>query len=194
MDKESSQTGTYIVLAVIAAIFLMHVKSAYVEVDYVVSTIDNRRYLVQNLPDKRDAVRLLSRVNRRLERLVARMKARYPDDAEVQFMAHNYNPDNVSEGSQQDGYTSYSVGKGEKIVLCIRTDDRLERMNTIMYVAIHELAHVMTREYGHTPGFWSNFERLLDEAVAAGLYRKEDYASKPQPYCGIEINSSVLYN
>jgi hypothetical protein len=37
--------------------------------------------------------------------------------------------------------------------------------NVCLYVAIHELGHVMTAELGHTDTFWSNNKRLLKEAI-----------------------------
>jgi hypothetical protein len=61
-----------------------------------------------------------------------------------------------------------------------------------MYVAIHELGHLMTEEIGHPQSFWGNFKILLKEAVNLGLYTKTDYAMKPVEYCGINIKSSVL--
>ena len=48
---------------------------------------------------------------------------------------------------------SFNLNKGEKVVLCIRTRDKKEELieeNTITFVAIHELAHVMTKSVGHT--------------------------------------------
>jgi hypothetical protein len=57
---------------------------------------------------------------------------------------------------------------------------------------VHELAHIMTTEIGHTPLFWSNFRFLLREAVDIGLYKKVDYFKEPSDYCGIKINSSVI--
>jgi hypothetical protein len=59
-------------------------------------------------------------------------------------------------------------------------------------LCIHELAHLMTREVGHTPGFWANFRLLLSEARSLGIYKLEDYAAAPQAYCGITISSNVL--
>lgn len=64
--------------------------------------------------------------------------------------------------------------------------------NTLTFVGIHELAHLMTTEVGHTPLFWSNMEVLLEVAVKHKLYRPENYESQPKQYCGIEITSSPL--
>ncbi len=46
---------------------------------------------------------------------------------------------------------------------CLRSKDgfRLVDDNTILFVAIHELGHVMTKEQGHVPPFWDNMKFLL---------------------------------
>ena len=62
--------------------------------------------------------------------------------------------------------------------------------NTIMFVVIHELAHVMTDEVGHTPLFWENMKFLLEEAEKVGIYRPVNYSEEPSQYCGMEINTT----
>lgn len=105
----------------------------------------------------------------------------------------------LSEGGRDVTVTSYSQGKGERIVMCLRERDKLGRLgeiqddNTLMYVFLHEIAHLATDELGHVPRFWSNFRFLLDAAEKEGIYRKVDYASSPQGYCGIEISSSAAF-
>jgi hypothetical protein len=97
--------------------------------------------------------------------------------------------------SPQSGYTSYSVDKGKRLVLCIRQNDALNTFveyNTLLYVCIHELAHCALTDIGHTSNFWETFKFLLKEAVDIGLYKKTDYASNPAEFCGIKITSSVI--
>ena len=97
--------------------------------------------------------------------------------------------------TNNDGVFSIAVNKGEKIVFCIRQKDTSESLveeNTITFVAIHELAHIMTKSVGHTPEFWENFKRLLKEAIKANLYTKEDYTNNPKEYCGIKVTDSPL--
>jgi hypothetical protein len=86
------------------------------------------------------------------------------------------------------------VNKGEKIVLCLRqkNTNELVAKNVILYVTIHELAHLMTSEVGHTKTFWNNFKFILQEAVDIGIYNKTDYSKEPAKYCGIKITSSVI--
>lgn len=174
-------------------VVLMFVRNQYSEVEYVKSGVDNRVYLVRKFPDSQKAADFLAEINIRLSKLVKHMMAKHPDNKDVEQLYKNFNPDAVSEGSVDSGYTSYSVNKGEKLILCIRQrDGSFVDKNIVMYVAIHELAHIMTSEIGHTPTFWSNFKILLNEAIAMGLYHKVDYNSKPQDYCGIKITNSVV--
>ena len=51
-------------------------------------------------------------------------------------------------------------------------------INTLTYVALHELAHVCSESIGHTPEFWDNFKFLLIEAEKLGYYKPVDYNKK----------------
>jgi len=174
---------------------LFYVKEQFTEVEYVNSSIDGRDYLVKNLPDSQKAADLLATTNQQNRKLIDHMVSTYPNDADVKRLKANYDPDALSEGNDDSSYTSYSVNKGEQIVFCLRSrdgKDKLVDVNTLMYVSVHELAHLMTQEIGHTETFWKNFKRLLTEAVAMQLYTKVDYSRKPMEYCGITITSTVL--
>jgi predicted metal-dependent hydrolase len=165
------------------------------EVSYVKSDIDNNEYLVRNRDNKQQAADLLAKVRLKLEKIINSMKQKYPNDKSVLRMSKKFNPDNISESGKSSQYTSYSVNKGEKIVFCIRQKDEDETLveeNTITFVSIHELAHIMTKSIGHTEEFWNNFKRLLKEAIDLGLYNREDYQSNPKEYCGIKVTDSPL--
>jgi hypothetical protein len=180
-------------ICVLAVIILLYIKNYYGEVEYVTARSDGRRYLVRKLRNRQAAADMLASLNAQLTRLVHHMAAKHPDDADVQRLFENYNPDDISEGGAEIGYTSYSVNKGEKLVLCIRQkDNTFVDENTVMYVAVHELGHLMTDEIGHTDKFWANFRWLLKEAIQVGLYKRVDFALAPRKYCGITISSSVI--
>lgn len=181
------------VVFVIVVIIVGYLRSVYGEVEYVRSNVDGREYLMRQLPNKQEAADLLARVNLKLNKLIQHLAAKYPTKQMVQQLYQNYNPDALSEGGVELGYTSYSVNKGEKIVLCLRQRDHtLVDENVIMYVAIHELGHLATHEVGHTKLFWDNFKWILGEAIAIGIYKKVDFDNNPQKYCGINITSSVI--
>lgn len=184
---------------IVFVLIVFYVKNQYyAEVEIVYSKIDNRPYVVKSLPNKQRAADLLAKMNRRLILLVEHMQKNDGgkfDQTDVDRLASNFNPDNISEGTDKSNYTSYSINKGEKIIFCLRSrdgNDKLIDLNTVMYVAIHELGHLMTEEVGHPPAFWKNFRILLKEAVDMGLYKTVNYAEKPVRYCGIDIKSNVL--
>ena len=191
MYAEMSFTEVFIV-GMMILIVVMYIRQYYGEVDLVKAS-DGRRYVVRKLPDSAKAAELLAQLNQRLQKLVRHMVARFPGDADVDRLHANFNPDALSEGGAEVGYTSYSVNKGEKIVMCLRqSDNAFVDVNILTYVAIHELGHLMTEEIGHTPGFWKHFKRLALEAKEVGVYTPVNFAEKPESYCGITIGSSVI--
>jgi len=54
-------------------------------------------------------------------------------------------------------------------------------MNTMMFVALHELGHLMTKEIGHVPPFWANFKFLIKVAIHLKVYKYTDFNKKPEP-------------
>ena len=183
------------ILFVMTVIIIMYIQNHYGEVDYVVAKSDGRRYLVRKLPDAQTAAEMLASINADLVRLVRHMHAKYGSiNEDARALYQNFNPNAVSEGSPDSGYTSMTINKGEKVILCLRqTDKSFVDKNVVMYVAIHELAHIMThKEKGHPPAFWDNFKLLLNEAMDLSLYEKVDFNNKPANYCGIKITSSVI--
>lgn len=65
---------------------------------------------------------------------------------------------------------SYTINK-KKIYLCLRDENGdYYHDNMLTFVAIHELAHVLCDEIGHTPKFEKIFNELLDQASSLGLY------------------------
>lgn len=65
---------------------------------------------------------------------------------------------------------SYTINK-KKIYLCLKDEkNSYYNMNMLMYVAIHELAHVLCNEIGHTPKFHRIFDNLLKKAHELKIY------------------------
>ena len=57
-------------------------------------------------------------------------------------------------------------------------------MNTLMYVALHELAHVVNSTHGHDDEFKKNFAKLLERATQLGIY--DPTKPLPEYYCGVK--------
>jgi hypothetical protein len=91
--------------------------------------------------------------------------------------------------------TSYTINKGEEIVLCLREPktQTLHTIDKLTYVMIHEMAHIGCPEVGHTALFKEVFTDLLKIAVfKAAILQKTDYATSPDSYCGITISERLL--
>lgn len=162
------------------------------------SRIDSKEYLVQNLPDKEDAADLLAKLMSSAWKVVD--KAKTSSDEDLKRLAERFNPKSVQENVQNSSYTSYSENKGEKIVLCLRKKDSsfaLLDEQVILFVFLHELAHLATKESGpnggHTKVFWSNFKKIITIAHELGVYQPIDYSKNPEQYCGIDITDNVYF-
>ena len=60
-----------------------------------------------------------------------------------------------------------------------------------MFVAIHELHHIMSIDMGHTKEFWDNMKYLLNEASKLGIYSLL-IILKSVMYCGMKIDNTPL--
>ena len=160
----------------------------------VISTVNNQEYTVRKLPDKLNAANKLAIINISLSKLVDHVKKDKNRDKYkgIQQLVRKFDPDNLTENAPGGKYTAYSVNKGEQLSLCLRNvkDDTFIDDNTIYFVAIHELAHIMTDEVGHTTKFWSNMKYLLTKAHEIGIYMPVDYSKTPVNYCDQEINTT----
>uniref|UniRef100_A0A6C0EI97 WLM domain-containing protein n=1 Tax=viral metagenome TaxID=1070528 RepID=A0A6C0EI97_9ZZZZ len=184
-----------VIITIIIISLYIYYESKYSDLEYVKSTIDNEMYLVRNRPDKQKASNILAKIKKKLTELVKTLEITEGNKEKVQRLIQKYNPRRISESFSGSNTTSYSINKGEKIVFCIRTkdsDEKLIKFNTIMFVAIHELAHVMTLSIGHTDEFWDNMKYLLKHAIKHGIYKKQDFRKKPEKYCGTTITDSPL--
>ena len=80
-----------------------------------------------------------------------------------------------------------------KILVFFSGSLRLD-LNTLTFVALHELSHIMTKSIGHKTEFWDNFKFLLNIAKEAGIHDPTDYKQAPQEYCGMKIKDSPFYD
>jgi len=163
----------------------------------VKSRVDGKTYRVQNLPDKQEAADRISSLRTNLEKFMNHYKTdpSAMADPRIKIMVSRFNPNNFTENDLDVDTTSYSENKGEKIVVCIRDKAppyRFVEENTVMFVLLHEMAHLMSTTIGHTPEFWANFKRILHDAVQCGIYTPVNYARTPTPYCGMTITDSPI--
>jgi hypothetical protein len=79
------------------------------------------------------------------------------------------------------GEKSYTINK-QDVYLCLKDEkDEYYDFNFLIYVQIHECAHLICPEIGHTPLFYELFDALLEKAVKLGIY--DDTQPLIRNYC-----------
>ena len=195
LDKNLIESVIFcIILAIILYFSITYYNNrnhTYVKAD------DGNQYRVQITEDNKESANLLSDAITRVKTLLDHLKKSESQDIRTKTLLSRFNPDNITENDPQEmksGVTSYTVNKGEKIVVCLRQrNNNFVEINTLMYVIIHELAHIcdLTSQQ-HDEKFWNNFEWLLEHAVNIGIYNYVDYSKDKEQYCGMNITSNVL--
>ncbi len=164
----------------------------------VVSSVNGNKYCVRERKQVNKAADLLASTASRCQELVDYVAKKYPDNENIQKMKEKFNPKNISETLPTSEYTAYSENKGEKLAFCLNTEkndnDKLIDGDTLLFVAIHELSHIMTKSIGHKTEFWDNFKFLLKEAQEANIHNPVDYKKNPKQYCSMKIRDNPYYD
>jgi predicted metal-dependent hydrolase len=163
------------------------------------SNIDQMYYSVKNDKNKQVSADTLAILNQRIKSLLDFIKGETGDFKDsVKGLIREYtrkggfSSTNILSQNLSDLDTSYTINKGEKIVMCLNSkdkDNKTHDINLLMFVAIHELAHIGSVDIGHTTEFKRFFVYLLDKASQGKFYKHVDYSKTPKEYCGILIDS-----
>ncbi len=169
------------------------------------SDVDNRYYMVRNLKDKYAASNILAynreKILKLIQYLYENKDTKYNEyKIYIDRLVRKIIDVNIVENNGEGKETSYSVNKGDELVLCLRSKidkDILHNNNIIFYVILHELSHIASPEYeddynNHGPVFKKIFSFLTSIAVDLGMYERIDFASKSEEYCGIYITESII--
>lgn len=167
----------------------------------VVSKVDGKTYRVRDMPDKQKAADLMAEIRLRMNKLKLHVESKYPDKPQVKQLKTNFKaePTRMFESTPDAEHTSYSVNKGESVHFCLRQrepdqPENLVETDVMTFVAIHEMAHMITKTVGHGPDFWNNFGWLLREAEDIGIYKRRDFRAQPVAYCGMKITDQPTYD
>ncbi len=188
-----------IILIIFSSIYLIYSNSYQNDgLVKIKSSVDNSNYWVRNLPDKNQAANTLANIKINIYKLVNYLQKNqklFPENMKyIKDLVSRTKDIVIMETGADEKYTSYTVNKGERIVFCLRAKviNSIHDMNTLMYVVIHELAHIGCPEFGHTPLFKEIFKFLLVQSSKIGIITIIDYRKNPQNYCGMEINEYIL--
>lgn len=199
-----------IILIIIAVTFyLINLYTSYAENIYIKSALDNNTYVIRNSHNKtveflQNSADTLASINIKMETLINYLVKKYAQDPNnnywVNKLRENYKPYMVSEAANDPRYTTYTIDKTDMRV-CLRTRDSKEELydlNLLMYVVLHESAHMGNYSpdgipiIGHDLEFKNIFITLVKEAIQLGLYKYEDYAKNPKSYCGLILSSQII--
>ena len=190
---EINTEGLIIIILTIIGIYYIYNYYSNLGLMKVRSKIDEKEYTVQIKDDSLEAANLIAKIREKLVVLMEHLEKSFSlNDERVRLLKKNFKPDRLKEGVDTPGYTSYSINKGEQIVLCLRSNDKLVDLNTMLFVVLHEFAHLSTESIGHTEEFWDNFKWILEESINIGIYTKQEFKVKNVEYCGMTITSSPL--
>lgn len=191
---------TYILIGLIIIICVkLYIESDDFQLKCIISDVDGNKYCVRERAKLELVADQLAHVTNNMKTVVENCKEKYGDRENVKRLVDGFNPKKIYEILPTSEYTAYSENKGEKIAFCVETEKEngkgyLVDLNTLTYVALHELAHVMTVSIGHTEEFWNNYKFLLEVAASINIYEPIDYKKNPVRYCGINITDNPYYD
>ena len=186
----------FIFLIIVISLNLYHYSDSLL-LTCINSKIDGNQYCVRDDDDTQKSADMLAQLTVNCKHLVRHLESKYKDkDERVNRLLSGFKPNKVYEILPTSKFTAYSENKGQKLAFCLNTTKKGNvpiDLNTLTFVAIHELAHIATKSRGHTEEFWRNMQFLVIEGEECGIYKVIDYSKHPIKYCGMEITSNPYF-
>lgn len=160
------------------------------------SDITKKKYGIQEtLPKTKEAVNMIAQMDQFIDKFVAYLDAKNPNDRRVKRLVNRTNNIKIEESPFEPDTSSYTLNKGDLMAFCVRSKENpndIHDYQTMLFVAIHELAHVASVSRGHGAEFVSTFRWLLQQAAESGMYSPVDYSKAPITYCGVRVTNNPL--
>jgi len=176
---------------------IIYYQSDAFDLKCIISSKDGNRYFVREREKMELAANLLAEVTQKMNDTVIFIKQKHPEDPRTIRLVEGYNPKKISETLPTSELTAFSENKGEKRAFCLnksKNGSKLIDINTLTFVALHDLSHIATKSVGHNQEFWQNFKWVLENAKEAGIYSPVYYKKYPEEYCGMTINDNPYYD
>jgi len=186
---------------------LFFYKFVYDGTEKVISTIDNKVYSVRRGNDKQLRADILAVINGKFSIVVNSLMNDQLNNQrpEVQRLIQNWNSGvTIKEIGNMESDAAYVINKKNMSFCLQKRKDKLvlEDLNLITYVALHELAHIMSIEVGHGNEFIKNFEFLLNYSKQIiyfdpllerqlPVYIQLNQLNTSDSYCGVSLENSV---
>ena len=145
-------------------------------------------------PEK--AFKLLESNFSKVYKFINDLDNKYPDDEDVQRLVRRMDNVKIEESKNEEGTSSYTVNKGELMSICVRykpDSSKFHDNNTLWFVLMHEIAHVMSVTEGHGEEFMRNFKFLLVESEKLNYYTPINYSNNNITYCGVKVTNNPYF-
>lgn len=149
-----------------------------------------------NMAKCRYAANLLCEINNRCMKLITHLSNNINKFDEfkqqmIKKLIEEYDVDDLIENENE----AFTINKGQKIHICLKSNGQFLPLNTIMFVVIHELAHVICSHYSHSSEYWLGNIWLMKISVEIGILRPVDYSQSPVSYCnGLVIDRNPMFD
>jgi hypothetical protein len=190
-------TEYILIILIIILIGKIYMSSDSYNLKCIISNVDSNTYCVRETSRLNEVADLFATISLKVNKLIEYLKKNEMNNKPVNRLVTRYNPKKIVEILPTSQYTAYSENKGEKIALCSTTQKHKGNLideNTLMFVVLHELAHIMTITIDHTKEFWDNFKQLLIYAKKVNIYTPIDYSKDSSVYCGMDIVHNPYYD
>ena len=198
-----------VVLFLIVLILITHFKKKEKVESFLIkrSSLNSTDYDVQeDLPNPDFAADLLAQLKEKTSLLQECLQNKYinksnadiskEDLIAVKRLLSRLETYTIDEAPFEEDSSSYTINK-KQISFCLRKKNKHKNfhdLETLNFVLIHELAHVMSVSQGHNKEFMRNFRFLLREAHDCGIYNPVNYGINPMTYCGVRVTHNPYYN
>lgn len=203
-------------ILIICIIILIVSGIYYIEnYNYTDCIVGNKSFKVlEDKPNQTHAAHILNEVDSNLLKLIIYMKEKYSDDSVLSLedpmkkqlllniikkLNKTYKSNSLRENypSSPGVDVSYNINKGYKISMCLRNfedPNEFHKINDIMFVAIHELAHSCNESYGHDTKFWKIFRILLEHSLEIDIFKNTNYRKNNVNYCSMNITYNPIFD
>jgi predicted metal-dependent hydrolase len=190
------ETFLIAIIIIIIYLFLFHNKKNVI----LIEGRDKNKYLVYNDNKKSESALLLSDIINNMFKLRDYLYDNideYPEfEQYIKQLNRNLNKERslIYENDPNSKLTSFSVNKGEEIAFCLKSKKtgNIHDLNLLMYVALHEMAHIACPEIGHGDLFKKIFKFLTEIAIEINIYKLDNYERNNVEYCGMMLTSNIL--
>jgi len=172
---------------------------------YTLYTKDNTKYFTADNGKKYKIVyddnslkkaNMLAELDSKVTKLVNYVNSNnLPNVEDSSRLYERFNKIEIKEIPSGQKGAGFTINKGH-INLCVINikTGKLNDIQDVMFVLLHELAHTMSVSYGHGEEFKKNFDILVKTAVKEQLWEPKDYSKQNTDICGVTVTNGNCDN